>query len=54
MQATMAGRPVWTAIDLRDIRTSVLASLDLRHAPAPAVSAVRAELAARRSESRAS
>lgn len=55
MQATMTGAvPVWTAVRLSDVRTDVLAGLDLRHAPAPGIARViRAELTARRAESRA-
>ena len=42
----------WGAIDLANVRTDVLAGLDLRHGPAAARAAVRAELAARRAEVR--
>jgi hypothetical protein len=43
---------VWSALDLTNVRTDVLRSLDLSHGPAAAVQAVRTELAARRAESR--
>ena len=42
--------PAWTAIDLSDVRTETLQSIDLRHGPPAAVLAVRQELAARRNE----
>jgi hypothetical protein len=44
--------PVWTAVDLADVRTDVLKSLDLARGPAAAAAAVRAELEARRAEGR--
>jgi hypothetical protein len=40
----------WTALDLSNVRTEVLAGLDLRGGPPAAVAAVRSELAARRAE----
>jgi len=40
----------WTALDLTNVRTDVLAGLDLRHGPPAAAKAVRTELAARRAE----
>jgi hypothetical protein len=46
--------PVWTALDLTNVRTDVLRSLDLTRGPAAAAHAVRTELAARRAESRVS
>jgi len=46
--------PVWTALNLADVRTDVLTSLDLARGPAAAAHAVRTELAARRAESRVS
>jgi hypothetical protein len=42
--------PVWTAIDLTDVRTDVLRSINLKNGPPAARDAVRAELAARRGE----
>ena len=41
---------VWTAVNLADVRTDVLQSIDLRNGPAAAALAVRQELAARRNE----
>jgi hypothetical protein len=54
MYATMCqeSRPVWTAVNLGSVRTDVLRSLDLRHAPPLTARAIRAELAVRRTESR--
>ena len=43
---------VWSALDLTNVRTDVLKSLDLARGPAAAVAAVRAELDARRAEAR--
>jgi hypothetical protein len=46
MPATLA----WTALDLTDVRTDTLRSLDLRNGPPAARTAILAELAARRTE----
>ena len=42
--------PVWTALDLTNVRTDVLIGLDLTRGPRAAAQAVRTELAARRAE----
>jgi hypothetical protein len=41
---------VWTALDLTNVRTDVLKSLDLTRGPLAAARVVRAELATRQNE----
>ena len=42
--------PTWTAVDLANVRTGFLRSVDLARIPVAAASAIRQELAARRRE----
>ena len=45
-------QPVWTALDLTNVRTDVLQGSNLARGPQAARNAVLTELAARRAESR--
>ena len=42
--------PTWSAVDLVNVRTDFLRSVDLTRIPVPAAYAIRQELAARRNE----
>lgn len=53
MQATAcAAVPVWSAMDLGNVGTEFLRSLNLRDCPPATARAIRAELAVRRDERR--
>jgi len=42
--------PAWSAVDLANVRTDFLRSIDLARIPVPAAHVIRQELSARRNE----